>query len=154
MLPDIPGEKVEDRNMLEQLRERAAELLHKMSNSHRFPGAQPVSFSKIHIKSLTEDNYFVSEKADGIRVMIFTHCDMASNVRQTFLVDRKNDYYYLNCGFPMPENRGYHTDTLMDGELVIESGKRTYLLLFDLMVIDGTNICSKGYSSRLGVLIC
>ena len=39
-----------------------------------------LGFNESHLKDLQESNYFVSEKADGVRVLLFTHNE------QTFLV--------------------------------------------------------------------
>ena len=53
--------------------------------SIRFPGAQPVSFASRHIQELKDENYFVSEKADGVRCLVYT-TSHASGDRETFLV--------------------------------------------------------------------
>ena len=52
---------------------------------HSFPGAQPISFAAPHLEELGNENYFVSEKADGIRCLFLTTTDRDGR-GQTFLV--------------------------------------------------------------------
>jgi mRNA capping enzyme, catalytic domain len=52
-------------------------------------------------------------------------------------------------------NAGYHTETILDAELVFETyeGGKTelFLLFFDALCIDGNLLCSRPYNKRLGV---
>jgi len=57
-----------------------------MDVSHdRFPGAQPVSFAQQHLQELEHENYFVSEKADGVRCLMFCNVN-PDGMYETFLV--------------------------------------------------------------------
>lgn len=56
----------------------------------RFPGAQPVSFSNEHFSELENENYFVSEKADGVRCLLFLCKNVEQNKMEAFLVSTKN----------------------------------------------------------------
>jgi len=127
-----------------------------------FPGAQPVSFSRHHLLELRNTDYFMCEKTDGIRCLMFL-TEIAGAEAQ-FLIDRKNDYYYVltdSLHLPVPGNvGGHHLGTLLDGELVRQSWKdkqgnphtRLAYLIFDLLAIDGENITQKQFDKRLARL--
>jgi mRNA guanylyltransferase len=88
--------------------------------------------------------------------MYFTH-DGEREVH--YLIDRKNDYYYVpDLHFPMPGDKTYqkfHTDTLIDGELVLDTiapGKRLLrYLVFDCLVIDRKPMKERTLDKRLAV---
>ncbi|KAJ3076333.1 Dcp1p-Dcp2p decapping enzyme complex alpha subunit, partial [Quaeritorhiza haematococci] len=157
MLPDVPGEKI-DQPQLGKLRSYVAGLLglnpHK---SERFPGAQPISFAKKHFDDLENEDFFVSEKADGIRLLLFTNPNPATKLPESFLIDRKNNYFHLDLWFPQQNDlRKAHFDTVLDGELVLDQekdGKKTlWFLLFDCIVVDGKSLMDRPYHKRLGHL--
>ena len=52
----------------------------------KFPGAQPISFLQEHLQALQQENYFVSEKSDGTRYLLFVHRSSASGQQECFLV--------------------------------------------------------------------
>ncbi|KAI8905714.1 mRNA capping enzyme, catalytic domain-containing protein [Powellomyces hirtus] len=152
MLPEIPGHQVHG-SKLHGLRTTVSRLLG--SKSTGFAGAQPISFSAQHLEELKNENYFVSEKADGIRCLMFTTTDSQGR-GETYLIDRHNDYYQLDFGLPMERSRQFHYDTLMDGELVLDiyddGRKLLWFLLFDCMAVDGKCLVDRPYHKRLGHL--
>jgi mRNA guanylyltransferase len=57
-----------------------------------FPGAQPVSFAARHISELKAKDYWVCEKTDGLRYLMYCTKDGPQDIH--YLIDRKNNYYY------------------------------------------------------------
>ncbi|KAL6601854.1 hypothetical protein LY90DRAFT_393506 [Neocallimastix californiae] len=155
-IPDIPGSSLDAAYEREKIRQVAN--LMKVKH-HRFPGAQPISFSNEHFSELENENYFVSEKADGIRCLLFV-CKNIENKMEAFLIDRKNKYKYVgNLWFPEPNDntfRKFHDNTIIDGELVLdelENGEtKLRFLIFDLVVYNGEYLAGREYSKRLGYL--
>ncbi|KAK4161857.1 putative mRNA-capping enzyme subunit alpha [Cladorrhinum sp. PSN259] len=150
-----PGVKAEH-ELAKGLRAEVARLLGR--SQYSFPGAQPVSFSKKHINELRREDYYVCEKSDGIRYLLYLTQDDDHRECQ-YLIDRKNDYWFLhqrNMHFPLPGNPGgFHVDTLIDGELVMDDlpngGKEPKFLVFDLLCLDGkADLLSRSLDKRLG----
>ncbi|RUS31380.1 mRNA capping enzyme, catalytic domain-containing protein [Jimgerdemannia flammicorona] len=87
-------------------------------------------------------------------------CGFGSGLRSGWLqVDRKNALSFVpNVFFPRADRPDkFHNETLMDGELVldVDGDKRTSrFLVFDLMVLNGTVVTQRSYSTRLGVRYC
>ncbi|KAL7626836.1 Dcp1p-Dcp2p decapping enzyme complex alpha subunit [Parahypoxylon ruwenzoriense] len=151
---DEPGMRVPDQ-VVHNFRQEVANLLHR--NSVGFPGAQPVSFTRKHLEELLREDYYVCEKSDGIRYLMYlTEDENRSEVH--YLIDRKNDYWFINAGslhFPLPQNQqAFHTGTLLDGELVMDTlsdGRREpRYLVFDCLALDGQSLMSRELSKRLG----
>ncbi|KAK5309240.1 Dcp1p-Dcp2p decapping enzyme complex alpha subunit [Exophiala xenobiotica] len=142
----------------------------KRPNPRHFPGAQPVSFARQHIEELKAQDYFVCEKTDGIRYLMYLTSDDVSpepgappeRTPVVYLIDRKNKYYYVpRLRFPHQENPpkkydNFHVDTILDGELVEDrypDGRSTIkFLVFDLLVIDGKDLRERTLDKRLGYL--
>ena len=151
-VPDIPGEKV-DRTIAQGLRYEVSALLKRDKTT--FPGAQPVSFASRHLKDLQTQDFYVCEKTDGMRCLMYLTKD-GTGSEALYLIDRKNDYYLVKeMHFPQPgENlESFHIDTILDGELVNEiqpdkSVKLQYLV-FDCLVLDGGILMHREYDKRL-----
>ncbi|EEB06677.1 mRNA guanylyltransferase Ceg1 [Schizosaccharomyces japonicus yFS275] len=152
----IPGSKIphKDANIL---RERVSRLLGLRSLN--FPGAQPVSFAKKHLQTVKEHDYYVCEKSDGIRCLMYMTMHHATPKRYAvYLIDRKNDYYLVpKVWFPTtndPNDSRLHTETLIDGELVMDSiqGKsQLKFLVFDCLACNGRLYTNRPLDRRLGV---
>jgi mRNA guanylyltransferase len=56
----------------------------------RFPGAQPISFVKANKNALLEQDYFVSEKSDGTRYLLFI-----ADFENAFLVNPLTALYLI-----------------------------------------------------------
>lgn len=149
---DQPGVRAEG-ELLRNMQHEVARLLQR--DSIGFPGAQPVSFARKHLDELRREDYYVCEKSDGIRYLLYL-TDDGSGGESHYLIDRKNDYWWVK-GVHIPTPGGessFHRDTLLDGELVIDvlpDGRREPVyLVFDCMVIHGQNLMSRGLQKRLG----
>ncbi|CAG8624703.1 9463_t:CDS:10, partial [Racocetra persica] len=150
---EIPGQLV-DNSRTRELRAKVKEL----ANVSSFPGAQPVSFTYNHLRELENENYFVCEKSDGIRVLLYLTVDSRTGQPCVYLIDRKNNYHQLfDLLFPVPgDDKQFHDGTLVDSELIVDvedDGMQTQkLLAFDLLVVMKKNLMSKPLTSRLGYL--
>ncbi|ORY59082.1 mRNA capping enzyme, catalytic domain-containing protein [Pseudomassariella vexata] len=149
---DCPGIKAQP-ELARHLREEVAHLLNR--DKLDFPGAQPVSFRKPHLEELHRQDYFVCEKSDGIRYLLYL-TNNENNAETHYLIDRKNDYWFVkgNLHFPRPAGEEtWHKDTILDGELVIDNvdgRKEPRYLVFDCLVMDGQNFTQRDLSKRLG----
>lgn len=78
------------------------------------------------------------------------------------MIDRKNDYYNIDnehFHFPLPEGpvESFHTETILDGELVLDTmpngeQRRTYLV-FDCLALDGGPLLQRPLDKRIGYLV-
>lgn len=153
------GTKLEDHDARVH-RDTVADLLSRPRTT--FPGAQPVSFARRHLLELERQDYYMCEKTDGIRCLLYLHHFIVQGqepIEAQFLIDRKNDYYHIPAqALHLPlENElgGSHTGTLLDGELVVEHyqdgrGDVLIYMIFDCLCLDGADLTKRQYDIRLG----
>lgn len=150
-IPTMPGVAASG-PLLQSLRFEVNQLLGRQSSS--FPGAQPVSFAARHKVELQKQDYYVCEKSDGIRCLMYMTAEQGQEV--TYLIDRKNDYYHVTqLHFPLASNRvvEFHTGTLVDGELVNEvqpnGSVQVKYLVFDCLILDHSRMMHRTLDKRL-----
>lgn len=163
------GEEVTDFAFLTELKKRVSSLLSgnlsSLSSSsssfsstlplspHRFPGSQPVSFRKEHIELLKKEDYFVCEKSDGVRYLLYYTVPYGECV--AFLMDRNMKVRSLpSLYLPTKDGTSVHQDTIVDGELLIEENpktgqKITKFLAFDCLLVDGKSLLPAPLPQRL-----
>ncbi|BFZ59022.1 Dcp1p-Dcp2p decapping enzyme complex alpha subunit [Saitoella coloradoensis] len=165
---DLDWRPIRDRDELHRLRDRVGQILgipEDRGRRQRFPGAQPVSFSKHHIDELKREDYYVCEKSDGLRLLMYITQERGREA--VYMIDRKNEYYQLppNMHVPCAGDRtleqAVHRDTLLDGEVVYDFEKRVggdgvetkvkrlNYLVFDCMVMDGKRLVERTYDKRI-----
>ncbi|KAI9826305.1 MAG: Dcp1p-Dcp2p decapping enzyme complex alpha subunit [Thelocarpon impressellum] len=152
-VPEIPGVKA-DAQLAQRFRREVADLLGR--HSDKFAGAQPVSFAMRHIRTLQAEDYYVCEKSDGIRcLMYFAEGDGGSEIH--YLIDRRNDFYYVaGLHFPVPGDpsfQNFHVGTIIDGELVNDAlgdgAVQLKYLVFDCLMLDGNSLMHRTLDKRL-----
>jgi len=159
--PQIPGRQIPN-DIAHGLKQEVAEILDRDQNT-RFPGAQPVSFAREHIGELQRAEYFMCEKTDGIRCLLFLHWREGPNGIEPFtiLIDRKNNYYEMTppLRFPYyshPERVDmFLYGTILDGELVNDlypEGRRLIFYVFDCLAVDNANMTARTLDKRLGYM--
>lgn len=140
--------------LADHLRREVASLLNRDKLS--FPGAQPISFAARHIRELQLQDYWICEKTDGMRyLMYFTRDNRGEEVH--YLIDRRNDYYYVpGLHFPVQDDKTFqqfHTHTILDGELVEDTHPdgRTEVkyLVFDCLFVDNKDLMHRSLDKRL-----
>ncbi|KAF9956573.1 Dcp1p-Dcp2p decapping enzyme complex alpha subunit [Mortierella alpina] len=135
------------------LQSRVRTLL--QAKTEGFPGSYPVQFESSHLQLLTNEEYFVTEKVAGVRYMLLsTHTPKGP---ACFLIDRHYEITFVpQLLLPMRDNPAkYQNETLLDGEMVLDQdgAKKTLrFLVFDLMVLNGTVVTQRSYSTRLGMM--
>jgi len=140
-------------------RSTIADLLGRQQLS--FPGAQPVCFARKHFAELQRTDYFLCEKTDGIRCLLYltSFVGQGEEVEAQFLIDRKNEYYYIQRdSLHLPRDEVYpgsfHTGTLLDGELLLQecgNGQtKLVYLIFDALCMLGESITDRPFHVRLG----
>jgi mRNA guanylyltransferase len=158
--PRIPGHLI-PADAAHELKVEVASILGR--DNLRFPGAQPVSFAREHILELQRAEYFMCEKTDGIRCLLFLHWrnGPAGPEPVTILIDRKNNYYEIAPAlkFPYYQNPDaqhmFLYGTILDGELVNDAypeGRRLIFYVFDCLAVDNTNMTARTLDKRLGYM--
>jgi mRNA guanylyltransferase len=87
-VPDIPGALLTDPQIAGHLSARVAELC-GLRNS-KFPGAQPVSFTGQSLEMLETMDFWVCEKSDGVRVLVFIVMNGMTMNQEVWLVGRSH----------------------------------------------------------------
>lgn len=154
--PPIPGTIL----IGPQADRRRAEVSQLLGCGRNFPGAQPVSFTKASLEALKTQDYYVCEKSDGLRFLMYcTTSELDEEREAVLLIDRKNSYYAIpRLHFPLPGDptcKKFHTDTILDGELVLDivnGQKQLVFLTFDMLMYQGKDLRKRNLATRLGRL--
>lgn len=112
----------------------------------------------VHAAVLTLSSYFLCEKSDGMRYLLY--CTQNEYKEEAhYLIDRRNDYWYVKgLHFPIPGDDVtlFHVDTIIDGELVIDTlpdhTTQAKYLIFDCLMLDGQSLMNRTLDKRIAYL--
>ncbi len=111
----------------------------------RFPGANPVSIERRHFQQLSRERYYVAEKSDGIRYLMYCTCFEGDAV--TVLVDRRWQMFVVKADVPPTLSE---LGTVLDGELAANTQqKRSVFLVFDAVVVGGDSVHRSAFHHRM-----
>ncbi len=136
------------------LKESVLDLVNNTKNGRwrpfqlrKVPGPMPISILRSNLKTLSDNQYWVAEKSDGDRYLLF----YSSARKQCYLIGRKFDLLKVP-GDLLPHMFSGGGDSLLDGEVVEEwvSGqKRPAYLVFDIVAFHGVHYGEQPLSKRL-----
>lgn len=106
-----------------------------------FPGAIPVSISRSDLQALNPNDYYLSEKSDGTRYMLYLTEYQESP--QGFLIDRKCEVANIQITGPAV----MFQKTLFDGEMV-KMNDRHVFLIFDVLIYAGKRVVNHPFKDR------
>jgi len=110
-----------------------------------FPGSMPVNLSRRHIATIQSKPYFVSEKTDGIRYMLFV-----KKSEGVFLIDRKFDFHFVSGFSSLEDAYADVGPTLLDGEMIrCIRTQGPMFLIFDCVMFNGVSVVNETLSRRL-----
>lgn len=145
--PDVLMEKVTVPKEIDQLRDFVFAYLPEANKFkyEMFPGSMPINFGKKHIYNVQSNEYYVSEKTDGIRYMLLI---LASG---SYFIDRKFEFYQIQNYSVLDETFG--NGTLLDGEMVRHlQNRKPVFQIFDILGIDNQSVCQLPLSERLKII--
>jgi mRNA guanylyltransferase len=111
------------------------------------------------------NSYFVCEKTDGIRYLLYVTAD-GDDQEAVYLIDRKNDYWFIaerNIHFPRKDAEredAFVSGTLLDGELVMDEAvdeqghkyKEPKYLIFDVLALGGKVMMNRTLDKRIAYI--
>lgn len=122
-----------------QIENAVLEFIKVSSGQVYFPGPQPISIERRHLKILKGvSDYFISEKTDGVRHVLVLL--LVEDKKMCVLVNRALDMWVIPVNFPKSAYQG----TILDGELVAET-----FLVYDAFVVSGTRVVNMYLNERL-----
>ena len=115
-----------------------------------FPGSMPFSLSRKSMDVVCKSTYFVTEKTDGVRYLLYV-LKSSADIPTAVLLARDKKFYAIRGGTEIASALGM--DTILDGELVYDTAlRKTVFLIFDVLAIDGVSKVTKPFSRRLDEL--
>lgn len=118
--------------------------------SNQLPGPQPRSMTRAELSLLHNGDYWVCEKSDGERALLFIH----KKSQAVYSVDRKFDLSRMVSSFApiLLKLFAQNGDTLLDAELIKQhlSANQTisFYSIFDVVVFDGLRVADWNFGGE------
>jgi len=121
-----------------------------------FPGSMPVNLVRRNMVLVETLDYFVTEKSDGVRYLLYvvnTAAPGESPKVQAVVMDRAREISLVLGAGALGEALG--AGTVLDGELIFHQqeklGRQVYLI-FDVLALDGERLVDRPFSERLALI--
>lgn len=153
---EAPGNKARDQKGLRTevhrvLRMHASDIT-VLQRVEQFPGCQPVSLARCHLKDL--ESCVICEKSDGVRYMLYipqltsrdSPLDQIVPI-SAYLIDRRYEFWEIKVLLM----RGQISQgcCLLDGELVVDYDTEVRYLIYDALLCNGQCYLFNPYLERL-----
>lgn len=147
--------------LVADLKNKCAQLA-QSKQSDRFPGSQPVSLLRKHLRKLKSEDFFVCEKTDGVRYLLLI-CRHEDGKSPMYLISRKFEFYPVKGIAKLFQNAQVlesFNNSLLDGELVVDEIKQpngeikhqAMYLAYDVLNIRGSYVGNLALNDRLRII--
>lgn len=145
---------------------REVQHLLNVTKHRGFPGAQPVSFDRRSMQDIQSRDFYVCEKSDGVRCLMYLTREPGSPrpdggeswIETAYMWDRRDDFYQVRGHhFPLPgDHERFWFNSVLDGELVNDLEPDGSIVMrfvaFDLLVLDTKLLTDRTLDKRLAYL--
>ena len=152
---DLLKENEGELSLVRRVIRNAWNLSENSNHEDKLPVPTPVTLERKHLKSLSRDKYFVTEKTDGTRclLVLFRHPDGGP---RSYLCTRRYQLYAL----PIMASGSFFqgTGTILDGEIVQSTefqpagAESVVFLAFDVVTCKGRSFVHETFEKRYGKL--
>lgn len=119
-------------------------------HSFSFVGAMPITMSRQSLKAIQQSRYFITEKTDGVRHLLYCLLDEHKRPIAVFM-NRAKQLFAVPGGQAIAEN--LRPGTVVDGEFVFNRTMQRYVfLMFDVLAIDGKSVVTLPFAERLQII--
>lgn len=119
-----------------------------------FPGSQPVSFTEKSLTKLKNQDYYVCEKSDGVRQLLYI--TIQNNKQKIFTINREYKFKE-HRGEGLRTRKGeLHENILLDCEFVtdiLDEEKQVVCIVFDILFFKGVSVCHLSFGERIKIFL-
>ncbi len=116
-----------------------------------FVGAMPVNLTRKNLNIVMRNSYFVTEKTDGVRYLLYAVPDPITGNPVAVVVDRKGSIFSIPGSAAIGQALG--VGTVLDGELVYNrTYKKQVFLMFDVLAIGDQPKLQLPFSKRISLI--
>jgi len=108
-----------------------------------FPGPQPISIERKHMRLLKSRDYLICEKTDGTRFALV--CLSVRGKKMCVMVNRAMEMYSVKIHMPPSAYQG----TILDGEYVEGKTGKFFMMIYDGVMVSNVLIKDMDLSARL-----
>ncbi|KAI5165612.1 mRNA guanylyltransferase [Nematocida sp. AWRm78] len=110
-----------------------------------FYGPQPVSLTKESLNLIKSMDYYVCEKSDGLRALLYYK--YTNSTVEIYFITRNNEIFISNCVINNDiQVKGRY---LMDGEVIQDKSGNFQYIIFDMAIFNSKSICKYNLNERL-----
>ena len=138
-------------NLVQPMTMRIKDALNAAHTHSSFVGTMPVNLSRRSLVSVQKNNYYIAEKTDGVRYLLYVIEQPGTGHPMAVLMDRKGALFTLTGSKTLGSALG--VNTVLDGELVYNrSLQKMVFLLFDVLLLDGRENVTKPFGARNDII--
>lgn len=137
-----------------EIKKLNARIIASTSNSYSaddFLGSMPLNMSRRNLLRLQREEYFVTEKSDGVRYLMYIVPSISSGAATAVFVDRAGSLFRPPGAEAIAA--GLKTGTVLDGEIVFNLHYRfSVFLVFDILSNEGESCAHLPFASRMEMI--